>query len=401
MHQPPRQSLSARRLLAVIVGVLVLLSSTGLAAAETPDQLRQKRRHVQADEAAAAADVDIAAGNAEEVSAALDAIQQDVDAQSAAVEAAQRGVAQARAENAAARARITELRARQRTATEKMQAQAVEAYVSFQGPSSGLSILNDNPWQKARETSLVEFATGSNLDALDELRRIGADLEVQNREAQAAEAEAEQKTGDLKLLLVELSDARDRQTQVLDEANARLDDRLAELASLKRVDARLAADIRSEEQKIADAIAARNRRNSGSYSIPDNLVVKLTKVRGITVNVVMADRFEGLLAAMAAKGFVLGGGGYRNPASQIDLRRRNCGTSDYAIWQKPASRCRPPTAPPGRSAHERGLAVDLTYNGRALRSRSSKVYKTLTKIAPKFGFKNLPSEPWHWSVTGT
>ncbi len=401
MHQLPRPPFSTRHLLAIVVGVLVLLSSTSLAGAETPGQLRQKRKQVQADKAAAAASVDIAAGNADEVRAALDAMQRDVDAQLAAVEAAQRDVAQARAENAAARARIIELRARQQTATERMQAQAVEAYVSFQGPSSRLSLLNDNPWQRARETSLVEFATGNNLDALDQLRRIGADLEAENRRAQQAEAEAEQKTSDLKVLLVELSDARDRQAHALDEANARLDDKLAELASLKRVDAKLAADIRSEEQKIADAIAARRRRYAGPYKIPDNLDVKLTKVWGITVNVVIAKQFRGLLSAMSAKGFVLGGGGYRNPQSQINLRRKNCGTSQYAIWQKPASRCRPPTAPPGRSAHERGLAIDLTYNGRALRSRSSKVYKTLTKIAPKFGFKNLPSEPWHWSVTGT
>jgi len=103
---------------------------------------------------------------------------------------------------------------------------------------------------------------------------------------------------------------------------------------------------------------------------------------------------------MSAQGYTLGGGGYRSPQSQIDLRRRNCGTSQYSIWQKPARQCRPPTAPPGRSDHERGLAIDFTVNGRAIRSRSSGVFKTLARLAPDFGFKNLPSEPWHWSVTG-
>ncbi len=103
---------------------------------------------------------------------------------------------------------------------------------------------------------------------------------------------------------------------------------------------------------------------------------------------------------MAAEGFTLGGGGYRSIESQIRLRRANCGTSEYAIWEMPASRCRPPTARPGLSQHELGLAVDFTHNGRVLRSRSSEVFQTLSRIAPQFGFYNLPSEPWHWSTTG-
>jgi len=393
--------MSARRLLAAVLGVSLLLSSASIAGAETPDELREKRKQTQAEEAAAAADVDIAAIDAEDVQRALDAIDQDVDAQGAAVEAARRGVAQARSETAAARARILELEARKDDATKRMQAQAVEAFVSFQGPGSSLSFLDKDPWQQARATSMVEFATGSSLEALDDLRVIGADLDAQNRRADEAEIEAQTKTKELEFRLTELNAARDRESDILDQASARLDDRLAELASLQAVDAQLAADIRNEEQKIADAIAARSRTYSGPFKIPDDLEVELTRVRGIRVNVLIADRLEGLLAAMSAKGYQLGGGGYRSPNSQIDLRRKNCGSSDYDIWRKPASRCRPPTAPPGRSAHERGLAVDFTFGGRALRSRRSAVYKAMKEIAPKFGFKNLPSEPWHWSVTGT
>lgn len=401
MQKPPRPSKSARRLLAAVLGVSLLLSSASIAGAETPDELREQRKQAQADEAVAAADVDIAVSDAEEVQQALDAIDQDVDAQAAAVEAARRGVAQAHADTATARDRIAELKIRQQEATKSMQAQAVEAFVSFQGPGSGLSFLDSDPWQQARAASMVEFATGSSLDSLDELRVIGANLEAQNRKADEAEAEAAKKAGELEMRLVELGDARDRQNEILDQANERLDNTLAELASLQAIDAQLATEIRNEEQKIADAIAARGRAYSGPFEIPDNLEVNLTRVRGIRVNVVIADQLEGLLAAMSAKGFQLGGGGFRSPSSQIDLRRKNCGSSDYSIWRKPASKCRPPTAPPGRSAHERGLAVDFTYGGRALRSRRSAVYKAMKEVAPKFGFKNLPSEPWHWSVTGT
>jgi LAS superfamily LD-carboxypeptidase LdcB len=64
-----------------------------------------------------------------------------------------------------------------------------------------------------------------------------------------------------------------------------------------------------------------------------------------------------------------------------------------------ASSCRPPTARPGLSMHERGLAVDLTQGGSTLR-RSSSGYRWLKANAHKYGFFNLPSEPWHWSVNG-
>jgi len=47
-----------------------------------------------------------------------------------------------------------------------------------------------------------------------------------------------------------------------------------------------------------------------------------------------------------------------------------------------------------------GLAIDITYNGRVLRTRNSDVFRALARIAPQFGFYNLPSEPWHWSTTG-
>ena len=66
----------------------------------------------------------------------------------------------------------------------------------------------------------------------------------------------------------------------------------------------------------------------------------------------------------------------------------------------PASRCRPPTARPGLSQHELGLAIDFTVNGRVIRSRNSDVFRALREVAPGFGFYNLPSEPWHWSTTG-
>jgi LAS superfamily LD-carboxypeptidase LdcB len=128
--------------------------------------------------------------------------------------------------------------------------------------------------------------------------------------------------------------------------------------------------------------------------------IALTTVRGITVASEIADELEGLLAAAEADGFTFGGGGYRSSDSQVQLRREHCGTSDYAIYEMSPSQCSPPTARPGQSNHERGLAVDFTHNGRVISSRSSDAFRWLSNNAGSFGFRNLPSEPWHWSTNG-
>src|SRR3546814_6414625 len=82
------------------------------------------------------------------------------------------------------------------------------------------------------------------------------------------------------------------------------------------------------------------------------------------------------------------------------LRRQNCGTSNFAVYQMAPSQCSPPTARPGQSNHERGLAVDFTYGGSTIQSRSSPAFEWLRGNAARYGFYNLPSEPWHWSVNG-
>jgi LAS superfamily LD-carboxypeptidase LdcB len=61
-----------------------------------------------------------------------------------------------------------------------------------------------------------------------------------------------------------------------------------------------------------------------------------------------------------------------------------------------ASACRPPTAKPGTSQHEVGLAIDFSNCS----SRSSACFQWLAGNAARFGFHNLPVEPWHWSTTG-
>lgn len=137
--------------------------------------------------------------------------------------------------------------------------------------------------------------------------------------------------------------------------------------------------------------------------------VNIVSVQGIQVNVEIAGQVDALLNDARANGIELGGGGFRSHARQIELRRSNCGDSDYAIWQMPSSRCSPPTAIPGNSQHELGLAVDFTYNGSticfpnsaaACRGSGNAGFDWLDANAHRYGLQNLPSEAWHWSTTG-
>jgi hypothetical protein len=125
----------------------------------------------------------------------------------------------------------------------------------------------------------------------------------------------------------------------------------------------------------------------------------LVRVRGFRVARALAPRLAALLAAAEADGISLKGSGYRSRDRQMELRRMHCGPTHFDIWERRPSHCRPPTVPPGRSMHERGLAIDFTQQGRAL-TRESSGFRWLMRNAGLFGLKNLPSEPWHWSVNG-
>ncbi len=387
------------RRVAFLAAVAALATLATVVDAATPDELREQRRDVQAQAAELASEVDAATADVADLEVALAAAQANVDAQQAAVEAANRAVIDADAAQVAALEAITDLELREEQARIDLQNAVIDSYVSFQG-FDDLEALGDDPWEASRVETLTEIGTGTGLEGLDNLRAIGAELEFQRQLAEQAAAEAETTREEMRIRLAELETALAIEDQLLLEAIERQERRLGEAAALAALEAELSEEIRVEEQRIADAIANRIPPGSGSVTVPPDSDIELVTVGGITVNVLVEDQVRGILAAMSARGFNLGGGGYRSIESQIRLRRANCGTSDYAIWEMPASRCRPPTARPGLSQHEVGLAIDFTLNGRVLRTRDSDVFRALAEIAPQFGFYNLPSEPWHWSTTG-
>lgn len=133
------------------------------------------------------------------------------------------------------------------------------------------------------------------------------------------------------------------------------------------------------------------------------------KVKGFTVNVEIASNFSNMMTKAIQDNMNFGGWALRPHERQHTLRTEHgCGgdgsgrhspNEDPSKWVR-ASACSPPTAKPGQSQHEIGLAIDFTYNGRGITSRSNPGFQWLAANAGQFGFQNLPSEPWHWSTTG-
>lgn len=100
----------------------------------------------------------------------------------------------------------------------------------------------------------------------------------------------------------------------------------------------------------------------------------------------LVQRFLAMQRAAAAAGFTIGvGSGRRDIARQAQLRIDN-GCPD--VWTSPASSCRIPTAIPGRSNHNHGLAIDITG------SADAKAW--VGQNAANFGL-HLPvsGEDWH------
>lgn len=121
---------------------------------------------------------------------------------------------------------------------------------------------------------------------------------------------------------------------------------------------------------------------------------------GARLHTCLIPAYNQMVKDAAAEGVKLTGGGWRDHQRQIELRIQNCGGNTYYnIWEKPSSQCQPPTAIPGRSLHERGLAIDFHVNGRSVASTDPQ-FAWLSRNAAKYGLYNLPSESWHWSTTG-
>ncbi|MEO7836260.1 MAG: D-alanyl-D-alanine carboxypeptidase family protein [Acidimicrobiales bacterium] len=346
--------------------------------------------------AQAAARLNVLRASDAQVRRALAALEGNVRLQQRAADDARLRADTAAATAASARERARQTAERLASLRRSIRDSAVKAYTRGRLTDVGLSLGASSFTELARKQEMAQFAAGRRGDLVDQLQASRQDLDAELQQAEAAEKLAKSQRQQADARLGEVNAARAEQERVSDAVEQRVERALAEADSLSALDKQLATDIAKRQASLASKIGSRPARAGGTRRVGS---VSVTTVRGIVVATQLAGRLEGLLSAADADGVRLSGAGYRDSAGQIGARRANCGSSDYDIYNKPASQCRPPTARPGQSMHEQGLAVDFTYNGQII-GRGSAGFRWLAGNAGRFGLRNLPAEPWHWSTNG-
>lgn len=305
---------------------------------------------------------------------------------------------------------------------------AAEAYTGAGDGVESLEVLfSENIEESSIKASFLEHRANQRADLLVEQRRAHEDLSDRVAQTEAAAEAAVEAENNAEEALERIDRAVAEQQDLLDALDTRLEMALAEAEALAELDAAAADDIVDDARSLRDEVAEATpppvaptpapTPNPGGATPPSPATttttttpppvtppsiprVSTTTVRGIVVATSIAGNVSSMLAAADAAGLSISGSGYRDPQRQIELRRAHCGPTNYDIYERPASQCSPPTARPGTSMHEKGLALDLTCSGALIRSRSDRCFVWLAANAARYGFYNLPSEPWHWSTNG-
>jgi LAS superfamily LD-carboxypeptidase LdcB len=345
---------------------------------------------VQQRRAELAGQLDVLSADMAEITEALEAIGRNVDAQRARVEDAQRSADQAEADADAARAEEQAKQIEIETLQDQQEQLLVDSYIREGSNQSGMDVLSESdPTEAAERRALVDITGNRNEDVADQLQAAREDLADARGRAEDAAQRAEEHHAEVARRLEELRASQQEQRDLQAQVEERMDSvRLAD-DDLALEEFGLSAEIAEQERAAAAAAAEAARARGISVQGSGNLAT----VGGITVDASIAENVRAMLEAAAGDGTTLTGSGWRSNARQIQLRTIN-GCPD--VWSSSPSSCRVPTAIPGTSMHERGLAIDFdncSYRGSAC-------YIWLSNNASRYGFYNLPSEPWHWSVNG-
>ena len=395
-----------------------------------------EREQVQEQRDAVASELDVLQASDAQIDAVLDdldgaiaAQQRDLAAAEAAAEEAEDAVRDAERELRIAR---REVRALEKAITEM----AVASYVHPPTADLVQSLQADTMSDALVQRQYLDARAKRDIDLLGQLETAEATAEERSVAVEVAAVEAAEAVDAAGAALAGLRDEEARQEAFAVDLRDRIDASLAEAAVLSELDAELAAEIEAEQaallaripppppppvvttQPAAEPVPSPTttppvRDSAPAVTTPpvtappvtapppvNTSTPPLRTVQGITVHADIADDIDALLTAAAADGIALSGWGYRSTQRQIELRIANCGPTYYDIWLRPAGTCSPPTAVPGRSLHEQGRAIDFTYGGRTITTRSSPAFQWLAGNAASYGLFNLPSEPWHWSTTG-
>ncbi|NNF53039.1 MAG: hypothetical protein HKN03_01220 [Acidimicrobiales bacterium] len=366
-------------------------------ATTTVEDLRAEKRKIQADRVDNALQIDAATADINDLTEALSTLRGWMNNQQLVV-AASRGRA------TSARAALDEAQAGVDLVTEEIdrlggqiREEAVRAFLG--GGHGGVLLETGDPTVAIRQESLSRHLRGTIDDLRDRLSVARQELVVGQQHVVDTSQAADEQQLQSEQALRELEEMSLEYQDLLIGSEERLDLLLSERQTLAELNETVGSELSKAEAQLVALLGAAGGPGAGRAELvfPSDIV---DAGYGIKVHRDIAEDVRALLQAAQLDGINLGGGGYRDSSAQIRLRRANCGGSDYAIYEMPASRCRPPTARPGSSMHEQGRAIDFTYNGSLITRRSGPGWEWLSANASSYGLFNLPSEAWHFSTNG-
>lgn len=399
--------------LSILAAFLAVALSPHVTGADT--EAERERDRVREEKARVAANVDVLNADKAEIDAALADLEAQVQAEEQALASAEREVADAEEAERRAQAGIDDTEVELRSLEDRLRLQMVETYTDPNGQNMASVLDADTATDLVMRRAILQGQTAEDEDLADQVRAARNELQAQRRAAAAARVRAEEKRAEVQVRLDRVSDARNQQQSFVEQVQSRINAELERAIELGNRDKELSAQIAEEQAQLQALLAYQAAQkvepdpgptygDGGTEAAPIAVPggggggpvgsgtggIPLCNASGITVHCSIQQNVIDMISAAAADGVTLTGSGYRDPARQIALREEHCGSSYYAIYQMPSSQCRPPTARPGSSQHEVGLAIDFQQYS----------FSWLSANASRFGFYNLPSESWHWSTTG-
>ncbi|MGH9113819.1 MAG: D-alanyl-D-alanine carboxypeptidase family protein [Acidimicrobiales bacterium] len=404
-------SRNARIAGAVALGLMAAVVTPAASGAQEPDPAATERRRDDLRATAAEVDLEVDALQAAsaDVNAALVEIAANVRTQRAELDAAETAQVDAGRALAAAQETVAATERRVVDLNQKADELVVAAFVNPPADNALDAFRAESLSDAAIKQAVIEMEADTDAQVLELLDQAQRDLEADEQAKAAAADDAADKRAVAARELADVEAALAQQRTFAAEVEQRLDAKLAEVESLKALDKEFSDELAREQADVAARLAALRAADPPATDVPPPVIepapgglVTVTCPTGgsITVAGSIAGDVQALLDAAAAAGVSLCGGGWRSPDQQIQLRREHCGSSNYAIYEMPASQCSPPTARPGSSLHEQGLAVDFTCDGGGAVDHGDACWNWLDANANSYGLYNLPSEPWHWSVDG-
>jgi LAS superfamily LD-carboxypeptidase LdcB len=403
--------------LVALTGMASLISPLPTSAQESSSDERDAARRGQPQ-----VDVDVLRADNVEVTDALGDLTTNVANLRAALEMAEAALAEAEAGLGQAETAVKEARAELDELVAETDQVVIEAFVNPPTESALDALTADSLADVSIKQSILNNRATSDAAKLEQLQKAQTRLEEGTANKEQAAAKAAARKSDAEAALAELEAAQEGLLAFVLEVERRLDRKLAEAAAVEGLDPTLAEQIKAREAQLAGVLAglqeqaqiraAQQAAEQASAQAAANLASGIRQPPGGVVSVAcptggsvqvagdISAAVERLLRDAAADGIAMCGNGFRDPQDQINLRRRNCGSSDYAIFQASSSACSPPTARPGTSMHEQGLAIDFTCGGGGIVSYGDSCHSWLVSNAANYGLFNLPGEPWHWSVNG-